>query len=199
MDNIFNLLNNLNDEELWIYHNILTGKNVLEDAEIIIVEDARIFDTQPIIDNLALDHRDEEYLEEAYDDLDNTRIIISESDVRYILNDIASCEHIKISKYWKTRKFQKTHNLSNEDLRNIVHQLTVGDYSYSLISKNEDHEGVLLAIFITDKKFKLSENRYLENLMIYIKIDPSKYGVVCAVSVHEPLFDEGRPYAKIED
>ena len=94
MDSIFNLLNNLNDEELWIHHNILTGKNVLEDAEIIIVEDARTFDTQPIINNLAIDHRDEEDLDEAYDDSDNPRIIISESEVRDILNDIASCEHI---------------------------------------------------------------------------------------------------------
>ena len=199
MDNIFDLLNNLDDEELWIQHNILTGNSAMEDAEIIIVDDARSFDTQIIIDNMALDYAEEESLEEAFDDSENPHLIVSEDEVRDILKKIATAENITISKYWKTRRFQKQNNLSNNDIREIIKQLKVGDYSHSLISKNETHKGVLLSVFITGKLFRLTNNKTIENILMYIKIDTSKYGVVCAVSVHEPLFDEGRPYAGMED
>lgn len=195
MDNIFDKMNNIDDNES--LPDAVSLKDALDGAIVVVVDDARTFDIQSIVDEFAKDSDDEEpvdeaYLEEAYDR--SRHIFVSPSEVKEFLDKVSHCRYFNISKKPKNAKFFKDNSLTKDDVIAIIKQLEVVDYCYTLESTNEYHAGALLTVFITDKEFKLKD-RTLTGVRIYAKIEYTDEGFVCVVSLHEPLKMEPHPYA----
>lgn len=189
MENVFDELNKINDDE---YR--LTGSEAIEGAVIAIVDDARTFDMNELVDDISQDYDDEmEYLDEGI--APTPRIIVSEEDVKSILDNIAKCRYFKLTKRPENLKFTKGNNLGIRDIESVLKQLDIGDYSYTVESKSEYHNGAYLNVFITSKDFKLSD-RELSGVTIYIKLECTDAGPICIVSFHGSKNKGKHPYKK---
>lgn len=98
----------------------------------------------------------------------------------------------------KNNQFKRVHSLTRADLKSIVKQLTVKDYTYSLESINPLFLGNTLTVFITGKEFVLTDGRTLDNLVLYIKVDNTEEGRVTVIGIHESERpeEERHPYAE---
>lgn len=96
----------------------------------------------------------------------------------------------------KNDRFKTENNLSKSDLRDILTQLSVKDYSYSIKSKHKQFLGDMLTVFITGKDFKLKDGCSINNLVLYIKVEDSSEGFVTIISIHESENpnEESHPY-----
>ena len=177
--------------------NSISLKNALDGAIVVIVQDARTYDINTIVDEFAKDHEDEDlfeesYVQEAYEH--KKHIFVSPSEVNVLLEKIVKCRYFDIKKRPKNVKFMSDNSLTEEDVITIIKQLEVMDYCYTLASTNKFHFGALLTVFITDKEFKLKD-RILTGVTIYAKIEYTSEGFVCVVSIHDTDKMEPHPYS----
>lgn len=126
------------------------------------------------------------------------KFIINKEEVNEVLDYISNCR-IDIVNRRKNNQFKKRNTLNNEDIKSIMKQLSVGDYSYNVNSNNLLHLGKPLAVFITGKEFVLSDGRTLNNLVLYIKVDYSEEGWVTVISIHESSHPEEESHPYVEE
>ena len=199
MKNIFEELNNIDDEIS--LNNSVHLADIINNAIVVVVDDAKSYDIQTIVDEFAKDYEDEEpvnesFLIEKFNELEH--IIVSEQDVRALLLKVAECRYFDVkTDRPKNAEFIAQHNLTEAEIINIVKQLDTQDYCYTLKSKNKFHLGALLHVFISDKEFDLG-SRKINNVSIYVKIEYTTEGFVCVVSIHAPMYEDPHPYAKKE-
>ena len=198
MDNLFQTLNRIDDEES-LSDNIMTGREAIDGATIIIVDDEEEFDNQKVVDEYAKDRWDEESLDEELEEPRSDKIIVSKEEVKDILDKIATCRNFDIKKTWKNKLLAKKNNLTEEDKILILKQLKLGDYNYTLLSNREDDFGTHLHVFITSRAFNISD-RIFDGVSMYIKLKHTpEEGVICVLSLHDSKKNEKHPYAEEEN
>ncbi len=178
---------------------IITQENFLEllkKATVVIVPDAREVDIADIAAEFAKDHEDEEPCGEPLDEGLNDKYVLTRDAVATIIEKICDTDYINVKAYHKTRQFQRDYELTDEDVQLIVKQLKVSDYSYSMPSSNIYHIGHTLDVFISGKDFYITNNRLLHEVVLYIKLDLTDEGVICAVSVHPSNREPEHPYTE---
>ena len=195
MHSLFETLNQIDDD---LIDNVLSGKEAIDGATIIVVDDAETFDIQRVVDEFSKDRWDEEDLDEDFEDPRADKIIVSKEEVKDILNKIATCRNFDIKKTWKNNLLAKKNNLTEEDKVLILKQLKLGDYNYTLLSNRVDDFGTHLHVFITSKAFKISD-RIFDGVSMYIKLKHTpEEGVICVLSLHDSKKNEKHPYAEEE-
>ena len=198
MDNLFQTLNRINDDDS-LSDNIMTGREAIDGATIIVVDDAEEFDIQKVVDEFSKDRWDEDTLDEEFEEPRADKIIVSKEEVKDILDKIATCRNFDIKKTWKNNLFAKKNNLTEEDKVLILKQLKLGDYNYTLLSNREDDFGTHLHVFITSKAFNISD-RIFDGVSMYIKLKHTpEEGVICVLSLHDSKKNEKHPYAEEEN
>lgn len=197
MEKIFETMNQI-DDTLSLHDNIMTAKEALDGATIIVVDDARTFDIQDVVDEFAKDRWDEEPLDEDIEPRSD-KIIVSKEEVQDVLDKIATCNSFDIKKTWKNNMLSKKNNLTHDDKVLILKQLKLGDYNYTLLSNKEDDFGTHLHVFITSRAFKLSK-RIFDGVTMYIKLKHTpEEGVICVLSLHDSRKHDNHPYAEEEN
>ena len=195
MHSLFETLNQIDDD---LDDNVLSGKEAIDGATIIVVDDAETFDIQRVVDEFSKDRWDEEDLDENFEEPRADKIIVSKEEVKDILNKIATCRNFDIKKTWKNNLLAKKNNLTEEDKVLILKQLKLGDYNYTLLSNRVDDFGTHLHVFITSKAFKISD-RIFDGVSMYIKLKHTpEEGVICVLSLHDSKKNEKHPYAEEE-
>ena len=206
MDNTFEKLNEIYEDE-----NIPTLLDMVECSTIVIVPDVREFthdDAIRIAQRFDYDDEidfEEDYVNESEDILKSPldgktteKFIVSEAEVKYVINRIAT-SGINLITNEKTDNarnnlFMQKHDLTKEDITYLVKQLKIGDYSYSSNSKNINFPNSILTFFITNKDFILPDGRKFEILKVYVKVDVADEGLVTSVSFHDGTSSEIYPY-----
>ena len=186
---------NMDDE---LCKDTLSGTEAIECAHIVVVDDARSFNTEELVDELKSDYADEEewgFLKESAS-CPTPRIIVDKDEVKKILDEVSKCKNIKISQSAKNRQFFKDYGITKRDVYAILRQLEVGDYSYTLVSNHEFHEGALLGVFITSKHFDLID-KSIDGVILYIKLEYTDVGVICLVSMHPSKHEGAHPYSEV--
>ena len=197
MDNLFQTLNRIDDDDS-LSDNIMTGREAIDGATIIVVDDAEEFDIQKVVDEFSKDRWDEDTLDEDFEEPRADKIIVSKEEVKDILDKIATCRNFDIKKTWKNNLLAKKNNLTEEDKVLILKQLKLGDYNYTLLSNREDDFGTHLHVFITSKAFNISD-RIFDGVLMYIKLKHTpEEGVICVLSLHDSKKNEKHPYAEEE-
>lgn len=197
MDNLFQTLNRIDDDDS-LSDNIMTGREAIDGATIIVVDDAEEFDIQKVVDEFSKDRWDEDTLDEDFEEPRADKIIVSKEEVKDILDKIATCRNFDIKKTWKNNLLAKKNNLTEEDKVLILKQLKLGDYNYTLLSNREDDFGTHLHVFITSKAFNISD-RIFDGVSMYIKLKHTpEEGVICVLSLHDSKKNEKHPYAEEE-
>ena len=197
MDNLFQTLNRIDDHDS-LSDNIMTGREAIDGATIIVVDDAEEFDIQKVVDEFSKDRWDEDNLDEDLEEPRADKIIVSKEEVKDILDKIASCRNFDIKKTWKNNLLAKKTNLTEQDKVLILKQLKLGDYNYTLLSNREDDFGTHLHVFITSRAFNISD-RIFDGVLMYIKLKhTSEEGVICVLSLHDSKKNEKHPYPEEE-
>ena len=197
MDNLFQTLNRIDDDDS-LSDNIMTGREAIDGATIIVVDDAESFDIQRVVDEFSKDRWDEDNLDEDFEEPRADKIIVSKEEVKDILDKIATCRNFDIKKTWKNNLLAKKNNLTEEDKVLILKQLKLGDYNYTLLSNREDDFGTHLHVFITSRAFNISD-RIFDGVSMYIKLKHTpEEGVICVLSLHDSKKNEKHPYAEEE-
>ena len=197
MEKLFETMNNIDDESS-LQDNVLTGSEAMDGATIIVVDDARTFDIQRVVDEYSKDRWDEESLDEDVEPRSD-KIIVSKEEVQDVLNKIATCNSFDIKKTWKNNLLAKKNDLTHDDKVLILKQLKLGDYNYTLLSNREDDFGTHLHVFITSRAFEISD-RIFDGVSMYIKLKHTpEEGVICVLSLHDSKKNEQHPYAEEEN
>ena len=151
---------------------------------VLLVDDIDRYDGQWVNKEFEKDFDDEDELEEDVNNTtSNVKFIISKEDLQQVLKNISSSADINIISSEKINKFQKDVNLSKEDQIKIIKALSVEDYVYSTLSRNEIYKGSVLTIFFP--KLELTVNgKNIKSLTMCIKIDDSVAGKIVVVSLH---------------
>ena len=195
MYSLFETLNQIDDD---LTNHVLSGKEAIDGATIIVVDDAESFDIQRVVDEFSKDRWDENDLEEDLEGPRADKIIVSKEEVKDILNKIATCRNFDIKKTWKNNLLAKKNNLTEQDKILILKQLKLGDYNYTLLSNREDDFGTHLHVFITSRAFNISD-RIFDGVSMYIKLKHTpEEGVICVLSLHDSKTNEKHPYAEEE-
>ena len=195
MHSLFETLNQIDDD---LTDNILSGKEAIDGATIIVVDDAEAFDIQRVVDEFSKDRWDEDSLDEDFEKPRADKIIVSKEEVKDIIDKIATCRNFDIKKTWKNNLLAKKNNLTEEDKALILKQLKLGDYNYTLLSNIEDDFGTHLHVFITSRAFSISD-RIFDGVSMYIKLKHTpEEGVICVLSLHDSKKNEKHPYAEEE-
>jgi hypothetical protein len=124
------------------------------------------------------------------------KFILSKSEVDKVLNNILNAYSTIISKRPVNINFLKNHDLTLDDGREIIKQLSFSDYSYSSKSTNAFYLGNTLSIFVPDKEFNIN-GKVIPAVKMYIKIDDSKEGIITVISFQEGT-SEDHPYENEE-
>lgn len=107
------------------------------------------------------------------------------SDVQEILDKFRHCNDIYLSGYRKNNEFIKKYGLTNTDILNIIHSLTVNDYKSNTKDIVYPYLGDVLMIFKKhDVQLPQGSNT---SIVIYIKldIDESTDDTIAILSIHE--------------
>lgn len=110
---------------------------------------------------------------------------ISLSDVQIILDKFKTCNDIYLSGYRKNTEFIKKYGLTDVDILNIIHSLTVKDYRSNTKDIVYPYLGDVLMIF---KKHNVQlPGGGNTSIVVYIKldIDESTNDTVAILSIHE--------------
>ena len=192
-------------EETGIKEPTLTDFINSRDFYVVLVDDVRDFNLREYQHSIEVDDEPEEDEEskEYYESLleddssnKNTKYVISKKDVQNLIEKIAKSNFF-VANYYKTRKFMKDENLSEDDIKAIVKQLGINDYSYSMESKSFK-PGDTISVFITNKDFKVN-GKNLSGLTIYIELDLDYGDIAAIISVHrerktDKRFPKNNPY-----
>lgn len=110
---------------------------------------------------------------------------ISLSDVQVILDKFRGCNNIYLSGYRKNTEFVKKYELTDVDILNIIHSLTVKDYKSNTKDIVYPYLGDVLMIF---KKHNVQLPKGgSTSIVVYIKldIDESTDDTIAILSIHE--------------
>lgn len=188
---IFEEMNIIDDNES--LDSTIKLSDALNGVFMIVVDDASSYNIENVVTEIKKDYEEEEdSLEEQFEE-ENNHIIVDPKGIKELIEKIKTCENFDIVKRPKNRKFIQDELLNENDVMNIIKQLNVEDYSYTLKSRNKYHEGAELTVFVTDKMFQL-EDRVLEGIEIYVKIEYTEAGFVCVISFHPAHKHEDNPY-----
>ena len=156
-----------------------------KDFSVIVVPDARYFDIHEWERMIGAEEDDDDNIVESLLEEDEKKsgekFTVTKDDVQNILNKIASSDQF-VAPYYKTRGFMKANNLSTDDVKAIVSQLTPSDYNHSVTSKTFK-PGDVLTVFITNKDFEVN-GKQLYGSKLYIKVDADYGDMVAIVSIH---------------
>lgn len=150
-DNMFERLEIIDD---------LTVTDALKYAVAVIVDNALTYDVSKIEKIIDMDFEDERdfdsKMDESYDI--TSRIIIDKDAVKSILEKVTDKDTLidNIPRD-KNIRFQHEYSLTQQDVRSIIQQLDVADYTYSVESVKPFRHGALLTVLITNKSFKLKK------------------------------------------
>lgn len=174
--------------------------DAIEDSIIVITDDVNSITGDWVAAQFQADDIAEGLLEsvtEEDEDLIANHFIVDRENVEEVIKHIGESS-LYIPSRRKNNKLKRDHSLTKADLKSIVKQLTVEDYTYSMESINELYLGNILTVFITGKEFAVSGGRTISNLVLYIKIDDSEEGLVTVVGIHESEKpeEESHPYAE---
>lgn len=170
--------------------------DIIKHCIFVVSDNAKIYDVSKIEAELNKDFEDEEDFETIYESKtpSSPRIILSKDNVKTIIDKLASPSTIfDISNNWKNNEFKKIYNLSDEDLKTLIRQLSIRDYCYTVNSTHALHQGALLTIFITSKHLEVKDIVF-ENIILYIKVEILENGSVCVVSFHPSHHENSHPY-----
>ena len=174
------------------------------DFHTVLVADANNFNLKEFENSIKeeddVDDNDEYYesLLESDNQNSNKHFTVSKEDVQNLIEKIAKSDFFAAD-YYKTRGFMKSKNLSEDDIKSIVKQLDIDDYSYSMKSKTFK-PGDVIDVFITNKDFEIN-GKNLSGLNLYIKLDLD-YGDISAVvsahsyNEHNKKYPKNNPYNK---
>ena len=149
------------------FNNELSFNDFLNDAEVILVDNAFDFDI-----NEWEKENQEEIDEELCEAENNTSNVTKSQFIKYELTPDKVKEIVKkiinsdfnIINYWKTNQFKKKNKLTDDDLKDILRTLTEQDYKTNSIPiDNSKNEAI---IFIKQTNIK-----NLSNIKVYIKLD----------------------------
>ena len=173
--------------------------DAIEDSIIVITDDVNSVSSDWVAAQFRADDISEglsEAVTEEDEDAIN-RFTVDREDVEEVIKHISESSLYVLGRR-KNNQFKREHSLTREDLKSIVRQLTVEDYSFITESINELHLGHILTVFITGKEFIVSGGRTISNLVLYIKVDDSEEGLVTVVGIHESIRpeEETHPYAE---
>lgn len=182
---------------------VVTVNDIVYGGAIVIVDDARTFDTSIVETELAKDYDDE--AEWGYDETiteeqsePTPRYILDKLNIEELLRKVGECSWFELTNNKKNIPFKRKYKITDDNVGSLLKQLRLGDYSYSLVSTNKKHKGALLHVFITSKPFEF-EGETLTGLTLYIKIDFSDYGPICVVSLHPSRHEGKHPHTEQED
>ena len=208
-NNVFEELDKLYEEDSNEYPTLL---DLIRCSTVVaIVNDVREF-THAEAEDLAaqFNYSDEVDFEEDYEPIIETSIsplagrsadkfIVPESEVREVIRKIINNNIILVTDEdtpngIQNVEFMNELQLSEADVKELIRQLNVGDYSYSAPSRNVRRASNILTFFITKKDFRLADGRTFNDLRVYVKVDATREGRVTAVSFHRGSGSLRHPY-----
>lgn len=168
----------------------------LDDAEVLLVDDARTFDINEWESNYA-DELSEDLDDSSVKDGETFRDVVApgvsatgsgskfikyrldDKNIEQVVDKIRNST-INITDYWKTTQFLKKKGLRKEDLDEVLHNLSKEDYRINSVSTNGDRNEAV--IFIKSSKIK-----GLGPFKMYIKLDYDRVeeNPVIVISIHE--------------
>lgn len=124
------------------------------------------------------------------------KIVINKEDIEKLIDVFKQCNNIEKANYFKTIRFMKKNNLSDEDCLDIIHNLKSSDYYANTRSIDLDYLGNNLIIF-EPKDVELKDGRHLSNIVIYVKLDIDKTtnDTIAMISMHDTDKQNKLPYA----
>ena len=160
--------------------NIKTLDDFLQDAEVILVDDAETFDINEWEGKNAAEMSEE--LEDNVNVKSESKFIkykLEDADVDKVVEKIKNSS-INIVDYWKTKQFLKKRGLDKGDLDEVIHNLSKEDYKTNYKSVDDVYNEAI--IFIKDSKIK-----DLGPFNMYIKLDYDSVeeNPVIVISIHE--------------
>lgn len=188
---IFEEMNIIDDNES--LGSTIKLSDALNGVFMVVVDDASSYNIENVVTEIKKDYEEEEDSLEEQVEEENNHIIVDPKGIKELIEKIKTCENFDIVKRPKNRKFMQDELLNENDVMNIIKQLNVEDYSYTTKSKNKYHEGAELTVFVTDKMFQL-EDRVLEGIEIYVKLEYTEAGFVCVISFHPAHKHEDNSY-----
>lgn len=136
-------------------------------------------------DALSIEQREQS--RKAYSE----KVNIDEHAVQVMLNMLKSCNSVSYEgNHWKTNKFRKEFNLTEEDYLTIIKDLEVEDYVATSRSFNLNHIGNHIIIFQPDARWELDNGSILEDFQVYIKLDLDETdgSAIALISMHKAQF-----------
>ena len=130
--------------------------------------------------------------------------------VRKLLSELRECNTVNIIRSRKNRRTAMSHSYISGRVLDVIHSLTIQDYSYDTTDFSRDYLKNKLAVFTKD----IVESDFInpdspqsgggDDFIIYIKIDTTQLledrSTVVVVSFHEAEDGhEPHPYANMED
>lgn len=172
------------------FNNELSFNDFLNEAEIILVDNAFDFDINEW-EKENQEEIDEELNESSINNIQQSKFIkytLTPDRVKEIINKIIVSD-FNIVNYWKTNQFKKKNNLTDEDLKNILRTLTEQDYKTNSIAINNSKNEAI--IFIKETNIK-----NLNGVDLYIKLDYDSIenSPVIVISFHSKKKKLNSPY-----
>lgn len=209
MDNVSEELNKIYEDSTNDYPTLL---DLIRCSTIVaIVNDVREF-THAEAEDLAaqFNYADEVDFEEDYEPIveapvsplagrSTDKFIVPESEVREVIRKIINNNIVLVTDEDTPNGIQNVEfmdelQITEADVKELIRQLNVGDYSYIAPSRNIHRAGNILTFFITKKNFRLADGRTFDNLRVYVKVDATREGRVTAVSFHRGSGSLRHPY-----
>lgn len=119
----------------------------------------------------------------------NVKVVADASDVESVLQYMKDCKDVTKTRSKKNRQFDKTFDLTEKEVLQVIKNLKLSDYVADLTSVVHGHTGDPLIVFMPTIKVKRSSGIIQKNLLMYVKIDLSETlddgSTVAIVSFHE--------------
>lgn len=126
------------------------------------------------------------------------KVIVAESTVKYILNDLKQKSYVSFMPYKENEGFMKKYGITPDDALYAIQHLTVGDYVNNTKNKIPTYYGDELIIFEPTRSLPLKNGNRLTGVIIYIKVDLdlSNGDGVYLISFHDTDREDNKPYKK---
>lgn len=170
------------DDEPYEEENLPKLEDIVKDSIVVYTDDIESITGEDVAKQFQLDD-DDDLVEDIEEETTVDKFLVDENSVKKVVENLLNMP-IMIPNTKKNKKFKDDYNLTEENVKSILKQITEDDYAYSKISKNIYFLGNILTVFLTKRDFGVSD-KSLEDVVLYIKIDNSSEGYVTAISVHE--------------
>lgn len=145
------------------------------------IKDVNVIDRMVHLCKEKLSQEQKDIIEIEY----RKKYVIGLQDVQNLLDKFKQCNNIYYVGYAKTKEFIYEYKLSDQDLLDIVHSLTVKDYKNNTKNIVYPYLGNVLMVF--NKRNVIMPNGESTSIDIYIKldVDESTNDTVALLSIHE--------------